>query len=83
MAIRGAGRIEAPGELELGFGGNVALVLEDQDLVLEKGITNFIGLGIYSGVSISKLVIAVWPRKLVGYLPDEVTDLAREKALRV
>lgn len=35
MTVRGARRVEAAGELELGLWAYVALVLEDQHLVVE------------------------------------------------
>lgn len=52
MAIRGARRIEAPGKFKLSFGADMALVLEYENLVLEKSITDDIGISIWRSVSI-------------------------------
>lgn len=51
VAIGCACGIEASGELELGLGRDMALVLEHQDLVVEESITNDVELSIYRCVS--------------------------------
>lgn len=45
-------RIKPAGELELGLGRDVALVLEDQDLVPEEGITDDLEFSICKSVSL-------------------------------
>lgn len=46
MTVRVGHGVEAPGELILSLGGHMALVLEDQDLVVEESITDDSKVGI-------------------------------------
>lgn len=46
VAVGGGGGVKAVGEFELGFGGNVGLVLEDDDLVGEEGVADYVKVGI-------------------------------------
>lgn len=46
VAVRGGEGVEAVGEVELGLGGRVGLVLEDKDLMLEESGANEVKVGI-------------------------------------
>jgi hypothetical protein len=63
VAIAGGGRVEEVREAELGGGGDVGLVLEDEDLVGEEGIAD----GLEGGILDVRLV--VWAARLTRRLP--------------
>jgi hypothetical protein len=69
MSVGGGGRVEQVCEMELGFWGDMGLVLEDKDLMLEEGFANDGEVGICEELELCMRGDAVLTRLTQRWLP--------------